>query len=135
MSYLKVVLTLSLFLFTNNTYAGDWLCWGGNPARSNFSPDTIIDPSADDFDLIWRDSVHAPGKVGGCPIIANGRVYVRDYMYYVCAYDLLTGEFLWRSPQIVNNPSKHVYGENNNGLCYGEGCLVYQTYKTIGCLD
>jgi outer membrane protein assembly factor BamB len=62
-------------------------------------------------------------------------VYVRDWSNYMLAFDLATGERVWKSPQLVVNPGRDAYGEGNNSICYGDGLLFYHTYRTIGCIN
>ena len=116
----------------------DWPCWRG-PDRDNTSKETgwRTDWKTNPPKLLWKATL---GLKWGCPIVADGRVFVigDDYLdgrsgtQTLCAFDAESGKELWKD-------ASKVRGYNNQPLTYspavsGDCVYIYTSSATLKCL-
>jgi outer membrane protein assembly factor BamB len=114
-----------------NTAAG-WMQPNGNYENTRVADSEIDSGNVDELASIWTRPLTGTGPFGAfasTPLISEGGViYVQDLASNVTAYDLETGEQLWRAD--FDAPTV-----GPNGLAYEDGVLFGVTNGDVFALD
>lgn len=113
------MLKWTLLLFTAVLLpAQDWICTGGNPQRTGFTPDTLIRPP---LKIEWR--AKTAGTSNAQPVIAGDMAFIRSLEGYIYGYNRNTGALVWRTYVTASRSSWC------SSLSYADGSIYFNTNR------
>lgn len=99
--------------------AAEWPLPGKDYGNTRYTTDSTINASnVNQLGPAWSYTLHASSKWGsaaGAPLIAGGRVYFQDLQSNTYAFDLKTGDLIWRSLA-----RQSAFGPNGPGIGWGK---------------
>ena len=117
--------------FDYSTSFGEWPAYGGDDGASKYSPmNQITRDNLDQLKIAWIwESEHDSGSKSnprqaadsfkGTPLMAGGRIFIRDRYSAVTAINPATGETLWMyDPGSKQGPRPTMFGFTTRGLAY-----------------
>lgn len=117
--------------FDFSTSFGEWPAYGGDIGATKYSPlNQITEDNLDDLKIAWvwqsnhdSGSIRNPRKAAdafkGTPLMAGGRLFIRDRYSAVTAINPATGEQLWSyDPGGKAGPRPTMFGFSTRGLAY-----------------
>lgn len=114
------------------TGGAEWMRPNGDHENTRVASSEIDSENVDELETVWTQPLTGRGPFGAfasTPLIsADGVTYVQDLASNVMAYDLETGEELWR----VENDAPTI---GPNGLAYEDGVLFGVTNADVFALD